>query len=87
MGERERTEGSLAVPDILTSLSSSLTIPVVGPAHAGQYSCQLDSLTPALVTLHVIDKQDEHKLFMVNSEANTGPRPPDIAVLLVLCLS
>ena len=77
---------SLAVSDILTSLSSTLTIPVVGAEDAGQYSCQVGNFPPSSVRLHVIEKQDEHKLFMVNSEARSGPGPPDLLVLLWLIM-
>ena len=82
---------NLSMSDILTSFSSNVKIAVASEKDAGNYTCQPDLITPANITLHVIDNTGEHRLPMLNSQGlmlqHEGWQATRTLVLLVILVS
>ena len=59
---------NISMSSILTSFSSSVNIVVAMDKDGGNYTCRPETMTPTIITLHVIDNKGEHRLPMLNSD-------------------
>ena len=77
---------NFTMTDILTSFTSSLKISLADTADAGNYSCHLESIPPATISLHVLRQDGEHLPVTGGVARNSDGRIPLYISFVILSI-